>query len=322
MVWWRVSIRDYVKSMGGTVGALYYDDFFNAVSVTFILNNRAISVTMSGKNSHELVVKNVGDFLFAHDYDLQNFFYQGNTGTNTATVNNKPTTGGNTSSQLVTLEQLDAFKFFMGSTEAERSNNLKELNRVLEKYEINTSLRLAFFMGNIYKESRGGARTLESFSGNNDIDYFNEKYCKEVSDRIGLGNLGGEDGSNFRGSGYIQITGRYNYTKFAEYTGDPEIIKQGYRLVGGVYNVVDILGIGYGDVGVIDIGQYAWESAGWFWKQGSPQGKDLNLFADKKDYNYILSQINKNDTGSIGERNKYINEFYKILTGSSLGLPE
>jgi len=177
-------------------------------------------------------------------------------------------------------------------------------------------------MGNIYKESKEGARALESFSGNNDIDYFNEKYCKEVSDRIGLGNLGGEDGSNFRGSGYIQITGRYNYTKFAEYIGDPEIIKQGYRLVGGVYNVVDILGIGYGDVGVIDIGQYAWESAGWFWKQGSPQGKDLNLFADKKDYNYILSQINKNDTGSIGERNKYINEFYKILTGSSLGLPE
>jgi|GEM_PF-5639891 len=96
---------------------------------------------MSGKNSHDLVVKNVGDSLFAHDYALQNFFYQGNTGTNTATVNNKPTTGGSTSSQLVTLEQLDAFKFFMGSAEAERSNNLKELNRVLEKYEINTSLR-------------------------------------------------------------------------------------------------------------------------------------------------------------------------------------
>ena len=91
-----VSIRSYVESRGGEVSRLYYDDFFNAVSVTFILNNRAISVTMSGENSHELTVKNVGDSLFAHDYDLQNFFYHGNTGTNTATVNNKPTTGGTT----------------------------------------------------------------------------------------------------------------------------------------------------------------------------------------------------------------------------------
>ena len=89
-----VSIRSYVESRGGEVSRLYYDDFFNAVSVTFILNNRAISVTMSGENSHELAVKNVGDSLFAHDYDLQNFFYHGNTGTNTATVNNKPTIGG------------------------------------------------------------------------------------------------------------------------------------------------------------------------------------------------------------------------------------
>jgi len=89
-----VSIRSYVESRGGEVSRLYYDDFFNAVSVTFILNNRAISVTMSGENSHELTVKNVGDSLFAHDYALQNFFYHGNTGTNTATVNNKPTTGG------------------------------------------------------------------------------------------------------------------------------------------------------------------------------------------------------------------------------------
>jgi len=111
-----VSIRSYVESRGGEVSRLYYDDFFNAVSVTFILNNRAISVTMSGENSHELTVKNVGDSLFAHDYDLQNFFYHGNTGTNKTTVNNNTrssASGGNhianTNGYVITVAQLQAF---------------------------------------------------------------------------------------------------------------------------------------------------------------------------------------------------------------------
>ena len=47
-------------------------------------------------------------------------------------------------SQYVTLEQLDQFHFFMGFTDAERKAGVAELNRVLEKYEITTDMRISF----------------------------------------------------------------------------------------------------------------------------------------------------------------------------------
>jgi putative chitinase len=46
-------------------------------------------------------------------------------------------------------------------------------------------------------------------------EYFNSKY----SHRKDLGNRGGNDGFDFRGRGYCQITGRANYFKFSEITG-------------------------------------------------------------------------------------------------------
>jgi len=172
-------------------------------------------------------------------------------------------------------------------------------------------------MGQVQHESRKGERTLESFSGTTLEVYFNNKY----SNRSDLGNQGGSDGELFRGSGYIHLTGRYNYQKFAHYVGDQQIMIDGYKLVGGVYNQ-PVQNISSSDVGVIDIGEYAWESCGWFWNRGNPKTTDLNTYADIKGWNSISSAINQNDTTAFKTRNKYINEFYDILTGQSLGLPE
>lgn len=230
-------------------------------------------------------------------------------------VNTGETKGS--SKEYVTLEQLDDFGFFMGNTDTERQISVKELNRVLETYAITTELRISFFMGQVKHESRKGERTLESFSGASPEVYFNNKY----SNMNALGNQGGNDGELFRGSGYIHLTGRYNYQKFANYVGDQQIMTDGYRLVGGVYNR-PIQNISASDVGVIDIGKYAWESCGWFWNRGNPKTTDLNTYADIKDWHSISSAINQYDTATFPTRNKYINEFYNILTGQNLGLPE
>lgn len=69
----------------------------------------------------------------------------------------------------------------------------------------------------------------------------------------------------------------------------------GYRLVGGNYNR-PVQNISASDVGVIDIGKYAWESCGWFWNRGNPKTTDLNTYADIKDWHSISSAINQYDT--------------------------
>lgn len=214
---------------------------------------------------------------------------------------------------LVILEQLDEFEFFMGLDEKERKKGIKELNRILLKYEINTSERIAFFIGQVAKESRFGERTLEQFNGD-PIKYFNEKY------KTAVGNCNEGDGELFRGAGYIHLTGRGNYENFSEYIGDPEILVEGYRVVGGVYNR-DISQIASKDVGVIDVGKYAWEASGWFWKIGNPKGIDLSTYADKRMWEETSKAINKRGDG-LYERNRNMNDFYKILTNAELGLAE
>lgn len=220
-----------------------------------------------------------------------------------------------TETELVTLPQLEAFGFYIGDTEKEKLTNLKEINRVLIKYDINNDLRIAFFMGNAYHESQGGTRTLERYGGNDPVVYFNNKYSNNKQ----LGNNGGDDGSKFRGAGYLHITGRYNYTEFSKYIGDSEIINKGYVVIGGNYNK-PLNKIKSGEKGVIDIGKYAWEVSGWFWEELS--GISLNTYADQKDYIKILNKINRKDTSTLGTRNRHVNDFYRILTKKELNLPE
>ena len=217
---------------------------------------------------------------------------------------------------LVSLDDLDDFRFFIGTDDEMRNAGVKKLNSVLTAYGITTDEEIAFFMGQVAKESRFGARTLETFNGDDPEKYFNDMY----SNKKDLGNRGGNDGELYRGAGYIHLTGRYNYEEFAEYIGDDNIITEGYKIVGGVYNR-DISEKKKSDVGVIDIGKYAWESAAWFWTKDNPENCNLNDYVEKLDWESVSEAINKKDTGTFFERNGYINDFYEILTGKSLGLP-
>jgi len=41
-----------------------------------------------------------------------------------------------------------------------------------------------------------------------------------------LGNLGASDGANFRGRGYVQLTGRNNYVNYGALVGEPDLPSQ------------------------------------------------------------------------------------------------
>jgi len=216
----------------------------------------------------------------------------------------------------LTMEQLNDFGFVIDSS------GLQNLNRVLTKYKINNNLRISFFMGQVAHETFYGVRTLE-YGGINPVEYFNNKYHPTTSAGINLGNLYENDGSRFRGAGYLQITGRWNYTAFSNYVGNPNIVDQGYELVGGTYTIANediAFVLSSGD---ISIGPYAWEASGWFWCIPSINGvTDLNIAADNADPMTVLNKINFHDHGSVPDRNRRMNNFYRILTGEELGLPE
>ncbi len=90
------------------------------------------------------------------------------------------------------------------------------LQSTLDRYKINTMLRIAHFMGQIVHES-AGMRTTEEFASG-----------AAYEGRLDLGNTEPGDGRRYKGRGLLQLTGRYNYRRIGniigeDLEGDPEI---------------------------------------------------------------------------------------------------
>lgn len=99
---------------------------------------------------------------------------------------------------------------------------------------------------------------------------------KRYEGRKDLGNTQPGDGSRFRGRGGVQITGRANYAAFTkwararseaapDFVSDPDAVNRD-----------------------------PWEGLGpiWYWDDGNPTGKSLNVYADANNAEMVTRRIN------------------------------
>jgi putative chitinase len=177
----------------------------------------------------------------------------------------------------------------------------------VNKFQINTPLRLAHFLAQCGHESGGFRATQEnlnySVKGLNVIfkKYFPteaaaaayarnpQKIANKVyGSRMGNGDEGSGDGYKFRGRGYIQLTGRTNYTAFGKSINED------------VVSNPDMVS-----------GKYALLSAAWFWSNNG-----LNKLADGGATDLVVTSITKKvngGTNGLADRIKHFKEYYHLL---------
>lgn len=174
------------------------------------------------------------------------------------------------------------------------------------KFQINTPLRLAHFLAQCGHESAGFKATQENLNYSADgLNRIFGKYFRDVSaasyarqpekiasrvyaNRMGNGNEASKEGYKYRGRGYIQLTGKDNYSAFDK-TVDEDILSNP-DLVASKYPLL---------------------SAAWFWNSRS-----LNNSADGGATDAAVTAITKKvNGGTIGlaDRIKHFKEYYALL---------
>ena len=184
---------------------------------------------------------------------------------------------------------------------------IAQIPGVMEKFEINTPLRLAHFLAQCGHES-GNFRLVKenlNYSAKGLMGIFkkyfpNEALAKQYerkpekiankvySSRMGNGDEASGDGAKFCGRGFIQLTGKTNYQAFfksigADVNTDPTTVATQYPLA----------------------------SAAWFFNKNG-----LHKIADGGATTAVVTSITKRvNGGTIGldDRIKHFNEFYALL---------
>ena len=178
------------------------------------------------------------------------------------------------------------------------------INETLNKYNINTPLRIAHFLAQILHKSgylktlkenlnysvQGLTKTFKKYFINEAeaLPYARnqEKIANKVyANRMGNGPESSGDGWKYRGRGVIMITGKDNYTTLSKDTGidfvkKPQLLEQ------------------------MD---YAIMSGGWYWNKNN-----LNTIADKDDILTITKRINGGTIG-IESRKEILQKIKKIM---------
>ena len=175
------------------------------------------------------------------------------------------------------------------------------------KFQINTPLRLAHFLAQCGHESGGFRATQENLNysakGLNGIfkkyfpteasavDYARkpQKIANKVyANRMGNGTEASGDGYKFRGRGYIQLTGKSNYTLFGKAIGEdicanPDLVSSKYALL----------------------------SAAWSWSKNG-----LNTIADGGSEDSVVTSVTKRvngGTNGLADRITHFKEYYNLL---------
>lgn len=133
-----------------------------------------------------------------------------------------------------------------------------QLPDTISKFQINTPLRLAHFLGQCAHESAGFKITSENLNYSAEglkktfPSYFpqtlSESYAKQpekIASRVYGGRMGNGDestkeGYKFRGRGYIQLTGKSNYISFGksineDVTTNPDVVATKYPLLSAAW---------------------------------------------------------------------------------------
>lgn len=178
------------------------------------------------------------------------------------------------------------------------------LDVLANKYEINSDLRLAHFLGQCSHESGGFRETEENlnYRAQGLVATFHkyfpdedaaepyahnpEKIANKVyANRMGNGDEDSGDGFKFHGRGLIQLTGKNNYKYMSEDFGV------------SLDEVVEFLSTPAGAV----------ESAAWFWKNTK-----INPLADEDNCEAVTKKVNGGTIG-LSEREENTNKFKQIL---------
>jgi putative chitinase len=175
------------------------------------------------------------------------------------------------------------------------------------KFQINTPLRLAHFLAQCGHESGGFRATQENlnYSAKGLAGIFKKYFPTEAAaapyarqpqkiaskvygNRMGNGPESSGEGYKFRGRGYIQLTGKENYTAFGKSIGEdmtvnPDVVASKYALL----------------------------SAAWFFSKNG-----LHKMADEGASDLVVTKITKRvNGGTIGlpDRIKHFKEYYHLL---------
>lgn len=183
-----------------------------------------------------------------------------------------------------------------------------ELLDVILKYNLTSANRLAHFLAQCAYESGNFRLSEESFNyksidrlrkifkkyfPTDDIAYCYLGHPEAIASRVyayrmGNGDEESCDGWKYRGRGYMQLTGKYNYIAFDKEVNNniveyPDLVKTKYPLL----------------------------SAGWFWNHNK-----LNDIADKGATRNEVAEITKKVNGGyngLEERIELFFKFYKLL---------
>ena len=131
---------------------------------------------------------------------------------------------------------------------------IEELPEVVSRFNITTTLRLSHFLSQCAHESGNFAHVVENLNysaqglkrvfGKYFPNNLNESYARKpekigsrvYGGRMGNGNETTKEGFKFRGRGYIQLTGKSNFSRFSQFIGEdvvanPELVSTKYSWI-------------------------------------------------------------------------------------------